>query len=35
MAEKAKRPRQNVKGRKTKGVPQPVVKGVTKAPKNL
>ena len=35
MAEKAKRPRQTVKGRKTKGVNQPSTKGVDKSPKNL
>jgi hypothetical protein len=32
---KATRPKQNVKGRKTKGVLQPSSKGLQKAPKNL
>jgi hypothetical protein len=35
MADKAKAPKQNVKGRKTKGVAQPKVTGVAKPPKNL
>jgi hypothetical protein len=32
---KAPRPKQNAKGRKTKGVAQPKVTGVSKPPKNL
>lgn len=32
---KASRPKQNVKGRKTKGVAQPSNKGLQKPPKNL
>jgi hypothetical protein len=33
--EKAKRPKQNVKPRKQKGVKETVVKGVDKKPRNL